>query len=747
MDTPDIQNNTAPGAVDFNSGGVQGPPQTAPASDPIADASAGLGPAAVAPASKPQVQAPAPSPASLPVTATSPNKMTHSFMARVTGGLLDALAGPGTPTYTTDANGKLIANVPARSTADKVRTIAEHALSGLAAGSQAPQQKSGLASLLTGAGAGAKAVSLEEQKKQAQSKAEARENFEQEQQSMLRRHEVARQNALTKSIYYENKKRANDMDPHFSQNESLFNAVKASPELGAHAVEMSSEQAEQAAAKDKTFFQTHMVKPLGWAPVIGPNGEDVTHTDENGDQVPAFYMRMAVIDGTKDGQIAVTPEMAADAKLYGPMARIPNAADIKAGDTYELGQLLPMMNKIDEQRKIVLDGWQKSELGWTTDKNGKEVPVETNKSLPPDFPGRTRPLTVKPMAMAAEEGKTALEKAQAFEAIGKGKEALANAHNALNGLSGGDKTMLPQYMDAVSKLPSAAQTVLRSVPPDYQLSIMKVAQGKMSVDEFTKSLRKGAPQITAAQAGTLATLLNPDWTGQLYKSVQKLQDNMTSGPGSQQQNGFNQFLGHAGEAADIISGYKTSKSPLLNKSVNWLRNEMAGDPQVGKLLTAIMPVKEEYLTMIKSGAVPSKDEEAQADRFLNPDLNIGQLLTNLNVMADQSSTRINQLNEQWKQLTGENYPNLVRQDALEAGKKLGIGDKLSKFNTGGRFPGVTQGSQSGQPQNAPANVNPNSAQPHEVIVGGKVAGYTVDGKTMTTTPPAGARPVGTVVTQ
>lgn len=655
-----------------------------------------------------QLQAPAPT---APVSVASPadastavpqvpgSSWRHLAPAMV-GAILGHAAGPAPAQYGTDANGKVIA-LPSQpmSTGDKIRQIANHALVGLGAADTASQEKSGLAKGLSGVGAGAKAVTEQTERQDALKRARAKEDFEAEQQTKLRHYEVMRQNALTMSTYFENKKRANDMTPVFSQNESLFNAVKSSPELGAHAHEMSSEQVEQESQKDPEFMHTHIVKPMGWAPDTDANGNPVMTTNEDGIQEPKFSMRMAVIDGTKDGKMAITPELAADFKKYGAMARIPNADAIQPGQEYELGQIIPLLNKVDEQRKAVLDGWQKAEVGWTTDKDGKQTPVETNKVIPVGDPSRTRPLEAKPIAMREAEAKTDLEKAQAKEAYDKGQEALANANMiARAAIGGNDQNGIPAYMDTIKQLPASSQTILRSVNPSTQLSLLAVATGDAELSKaFPTRTTAKSGQMDASHALNLVKLLNPDWSEQLYGNINSLNKDFTSGPASQQINSFNQFFAHSGQAADVIRNWKTSGSPLVNKSVNWLRANMAGDPQVTNLLASLEPVKDEWLTMVKSGKAADVKETERANEFLNLDLTANALLGNLQTMGHQGVSRIDQVNEQWKTLKHQNYPNLVRESGLDGAKKLGIDSDLQKYNTGGSFRGTAMGQPAPQP--------------------------------------------------
>ena len=658
-----------------------------------------------------QLQAPAaPTPVSVqspaPAPAPPPGHSFRHLAPAMIGAILGQLAGTPGPTYKTDDSGKMIA-VPAAplSTGDKLKRIAANALTGLAASSEVPPQKSGLASALAGAGAGEKAVQEKQEKQDILKRAQEKENFEQEQQTKLRKYEVMRQNALTMSTYFENKKRLNDLNPIFAQNESLYNAVKNSPELQGHVTEMSSEQVEQAHEKDPDFLTTHIVKPMGWVPDTDAAGNPVMETGEDGIQVPKMSMRMAVIDGTKDGKLAITPEMAADFKKYGPMARIPNAGDIQAGQEYDFNKIVPLMNAVDEQRKAVLEGWQHAELGWSTDpKTGKESPVEINKVLPPGDPDRVRPLTVTPLDLKAAQDKSDLEKAQAKEAYDKGQESLANAAMISKNLIGGnDQNSLPAYMDAIKQLPPQSQSILRSVPPSQQMALLAVATGDEALEKaFPTRVTAKSGQVDAQHALNLIKVLNPEWNAQMYNTVQKLTtDFYGGGEAGKAINSFNQFFGHAGQAADVVRQWKTTNSPLANKSINWLRANMAGDPQVTRLLAALEPVKDEWLTMVKSGKAADVNETERANKFLNENLTADTLLGNLKAMGEQGVTRIDQLNEEWKQVKHQNAPNLIRQTGMEGATKLGIGDQLKKYDSGGTLRGTNMGQPQGTSQTPP----------------------------------------------
>jgi len=651
-------------------------PNVTASAPPIEQQSANVPATLQAPAAAPPVQnvnlVP---PAAQPITATSPNKHLMSLGARILG----ALAGEN-PQYSYDANGKRISSAAPLTTTQKIGRIVGKTTAALAA--PTPE---GRMSLAANVGAGAQAVKQQSQGQDVLKRAQAKEAFEVEQQAKLRQHEIARSNALTLSTYYGAKKMANDMDPHFAQNESLMNAVKASPELGAHVTEMSDTQVAQEAAKDPAFATKHIIKPLGWAPETDANGQQVTVDGE-----PKFFMRMMVVDGTKDGKIAVTPELAEDFKKYGPMARIPNAGDLKAGDTYDLAQLLPAMNKVEEQRKAVLDGWQKSTLGWPIDPvTGKEgtTPVEINSVLPPGSPDRTRPLTVKPMAMEAEEGKTALEKAQAQEARAKAQESLANAAMISSTIGTGNQAGIPKYVDAITKLPQSSQTILKNVPPMQQMALLKVANGDADINKiFPTRTTKGSGQLDAAHATTLVSLLNPRWSEQMFKEKQGVIEKLSKDPAIAS---FNQFLFHADEARQASIALDRTNSPWLNEPLNVVKNKGMGEAGVPELLAAIKAAREEWNTFIKSGHAEDLAGSEESRKIMSDASSPRAILGVLRLMGGQAIGRLDQIDSQYRRAYGEHYAGLISSTGRQAAKNLGLEKEISQYPDETAFGGAS----------------------------------------------------------
>lgn len=663
-------------------------------------------PAAAAPAQAAPAMVPSVQPVAPPVTATSPNKHLMAFGAR----LLGAIAGDPEPSYSYDANGKqVVTPAPPLTSGQKVQRILGHALTGLAAPVD-KDQKSGLAKGLSGLGAGAEAVKEQQMKQDVLKRSQAKENFEQEQQTKLRHMEIGKQNALTASIYYENLKRANDLDPHFAGNQSLYDAVKASPELGAHATEMSDKMLEEAEKADPMFTQTHILKPLGWAPATDEKGNPILDAEGQ----PTKYMRIGVINGTKDGKIAVTPQVADDFKKYGGMARVAGIDNIKAGDTYDLQSLIPAMNKIDEQKKTVLEGWQKSELGWAPDPKDpkKQIPVEINKMMPPDMEGRVRPLTATPVSLASEEGKTKLENAQAFEAQSKGREALANAAAIAGGAITNDgdfaKSAMPDYMAAVKEVQQtnpAGYAILRNVPPIYQKAVLLVANGDATIDDATKNPRKGVPVITPIQMESYASILNPKWTKQMYQAKKDAAEDMIRKNGDSIK-AFGQFGVHVGDLKEVSDRFQRTQSPWLNKSINEIKSQGLGQAGVPGMMAAVDAVRHEWLNVINSGHASDLQSTNEAKIIMSDASNPAQILDAAKVMGSQVIGRLDQVDNIWRRTWGGHYPGILSDSARAGFESIGLGDAVKPYPResgpmfGAREGGYGQpnGSQSGQPQ-------------------------------------------------
>lgn len=624
--------------------------------------------------------------------------LSHAFAGALLGGLagkseiesyhIDPDTGVQTPIYKT------------LHPRDQIAKLAGAALRGLAAGSTAESQPGNEA--LSGLGAGAAAETQFQQKQDLLKRSQAKDQFDTEQKAILQKHEIAHSNALTTGLYFQNMKAENDMTPVFGEYNSLVNAAKTSPELSGHVHEVTSEEVAEMQKNDPNFTSTHIIRPLGWAPRTGPDGQEIIDPKT---QEPQRYMRMGIIDGTVSGKIPVTPEMAQNFHDYGDLARIPNYKSIKAGDTYQLQELMPYLNRADEARTQVLNGWAHSTLGWQASPDGKtQVPVEINAL----DPTRTRPFTpgVVPEEAKAAAAKTGLEGAQADEAKGKAQEALANAAMLFH-LTGGNNDAYkevvnsPEFKDQYQKMTPTAQAIVRTYhdQPATLSGLMLVGQGlaKLS-DIFPVSPRPKAGLISAQQAGPLLPSLFPGWDENMFTNRQNADKWATVGKGGDAIRSINQFFVHSADALDASNALQRSNSPVWNATVNEVKNKYLGQPGVPELMTALTASRDEWGNLIKSGKAMTEDENKNKDILMNDASTVQQVAGVLGMMSKQAVGRIDPVNETYKSMVnGIPYPNLITPMGRAAAIKLGLADQIAPYKTGGALNQAQTPSISGAP--------------------------------------------------
>lgn len=547
-----------------------------------------------------QLQPPADAPAPTPVPTQAqiappkPGSVFRNVSHSLMGGILGSLAGAPQPNYDVNDTGTTVAQPQGPdSSTSKLKRIAQAALIGLAAGSKADTALGGL-------GAGGEAVIKNNQQQDLSKRKEAEDIFDREQQVLLRKHEIARSNALTFSTTLGNIKTGNDLNPQYAANEELFNAVKASPELGAHAQIMTEPQLEDAYGNQATSgvsSTSHIILPLGRAPVTGPDGKPVFEADG---VTPETTMRYAVIDGTKDGQIAVTPSMAADFKKYAPMLTNVSGdiANIKAGDTYPIDKILPALNSVSEAKKKELDGWVNAKPVLVQGKDDKGKPTETimqmNPNLPQDDPNKVKPypngVPIEVQKQMEDIKKIRLEEQKSREEI----ESLRKMGvNAPPGYVSPPSAFNASQGDLSNHLIASGVTV----PPDFA-SLYAVGHYDADLNKIfnPRGVYKGTVGKTADDAETyIRNFVNPNFDHKVYTSLQKLETSFmdTNSQAGKSIVAFNTAAGHLGQLrqaaaalqnGDLIAlnriaqayGYQTGKSaPVVYKAiVNGLAGEI-----------------------------------------------------------------------------------------------------------------------------------------------------------------------------
>jgi hypothetical protein len=428
-------------------------------------------------------------------------------------GAVLGVAGPAPTRYGTDANGRTVA-LPAapETTSDKIRRIANHALVGLAASGNAPQQKSGLANALAGAGEGANAVGQEQQTQDKAARAKAQEDFETEQRTKLQKHNILVSNAAMLTTHFHNLRQENDLDPQRSQNKNLASQLE---DAGVNVRYLTDDEAKELGTKDPNFVTSHILLPIGFKPVTDEKGNVVT--DENG--TPQDQGQIAVIDGLHDGKIPMPASVVDDVKQYGKLAGMKNYDGLKAGDEVDMKGFVHLFSAIQQAKKKEAEGWVKYQtvFGGDDGKTPMQYNPVTNDTR--EFPDGVVPnVTYKPGESAAKIKKD---------------ESTANKNKAEANKAGGtadrakDRLALQQAAKSADLAMKAAQAELNAANKNFDDAGIKAAQQKLQAasDQFNQATSKLAKQdiqvghsVTLKNGQTVTvTKVNPDGTFEYKK--------------------------------------------------------------------------------------------------------------------------------------------------------------------------------------------------------------------------------------
>lgn len=224
------------------------------------------------------------------------------------------------------------------------------------------------------------------------------------------------------------------------------------------------------------------------------------------------------------------------------------------------------------------------------------------------------------------------------------------------------------------------------IPPDFA---DLYAAGHYDIDAnktFPIRTTKGTNQTDIRNAKNfILTYINPTFKDSVFPTIQKVKTDFITGKEGQAVRSFNQFLVHSADLEDVSNQMQRSGSPWVNKPLNSIRSGGLGDPSVPRLMTAIEAARQEWQTFIDSGYKPDAEQSARAEILMSDKSTPSMIMGVLGIMGDQAIGRLDQLNETYKTATGKNYPNLVTPSGLAAAQRLGLGQKLTQYQSGGNF--------------------------------------------------------------
>ena len=653
-----------------------------------------------------QLQAPAARPAAQPMqlqpSVTTPavppssNQRLHGFIGSVLSGTLRALAGPPDTQYTTDSSGRVIKdpNQPKDSTGKQLARLAMHGFEGLAAGTNAPPQKSGLATGLAGLAAGANAQTLNANARDRAAQQKARENDEAAQQKILRMHDIARGNMLMASTWQHLMDTEQDRDPARQQH---LDWAKAAEDAGVAVRYVNEDEANQLRQSDPYAAAKFQVLPVGMKMVTDEQGQPVLDSDGK----PHYKGQFALIDGLHEGNIPAPATFVSDLKKYGKYAGVMEGDTLNSGDDLSMQHFIKLANAIQEGKKKELQGWATAKPAWggADGKTAGELNTTTGEF-------RAYPAGVTPNVKnePAESAANIKEK----EALTKkaNEDAAAKAQEIQNLKSIG--VNVPANYQPPSNVFSLKPSDLRAdmaskgvqVPGNLD-TLYAVGHYKQDPKTFATQLRKGVPGMTRDQAVSfIHQFVNPNYDDKSYEAVKKMElgfaDDKAGAPGGTLTS-FNTATGHLKQLYDAGKALQNGDIQALNKIANIYGVQTGNSAPV--VFDAIRVALVGELGKTFKGAAADVPEAQEIKQAISNAQGPKQLQDVAKTYAHLMLTKGKAMGAHYYAYTGEYPPALMTDDSRKAYQAMGI--DVSDINGGspvGTFGNANPGSpQSGQP--------------------------------------------------
>ncbi len=146
---------------------------------------------------------------------------------------------------------------------------------------------------------------------------------------------------------------------------------------------------------------------------------------------------------------------------------------------------------------------------------------------------------------------------------------------------------------------------------------------------------------------------------------------------------MNNILQHAADLNDVNDDYKRTDFRFVNIPIAALSRQ--GGTAWQKFETPLAVLKDEIGLYFAGGYAPSGEQLKMWNRIVNDTATPAQVVQFSKDLAHAGLRRADTHNEQFKTVMGYDDPNLITPQAVEAAKKLGMSDEVSKYGSGGRL--------------------------------------------------------------
>ena len=147
---------------------------------------------------------------------------------------------------------------------------------------------------------------------------------------------------------------------------------------------------------------------------------------------------------------------------------------------------------------------------------------------------------------------------------------------------------------------------------------------------------------------------------------------------------INNIMQHAADVSDLNQLNRRSNVKVVNTPINALKDQY-GDAVYTQYQTATGVLKDELGLYFAGGYAPTKDQQAMWDKIQANTATPAQTEAFAKEVVRLATRRADTFNQQFKTNMGYDDPNMITPQARSAAERLGLGDAVKQFGSGGQI--------------------------------------------------------------
>ena len=147
---------------------------------------------------------------------------------------------------------------------------------------------------------------------------------------------------------------------------------------------------------------------------------------------------------------------------------------------------------------------------------------------------------------------------------------------------------------------------------------------------------------------------------------------------------INNIMQHAADVSDLNQLNRRSNVKVVNTPINALKDQF-GDAVYTQYQTATGVLKDELGLYFAGGYAPTKDQQALWDKIQADTATPARTEAFAKEVIRLAARRADTFNQQFKTNMGYDDPNMITPQARSAAERLGLGDAVKQFGSGGQI--------------------------------------------------------------